>query len=353
MAPPSPKEIIEAALFAAGPYALSYSDSKQKWLILRHLLSLLQEFPGFEPSTGWYMQNDGTEVNLLRATGFIHVSDDSSSTPPVPLVIWLHENYPQRAPLVFVSIDPETPIHRHHPFVDNTSGEASSPYLITWKHPSCDLTGLLRNLVHLFSIDHPFSYTPTPAITTTTKKTKSLAHPSLVSHKEALDRLVGMLHYDMVALQASTCDEIENLSLLQEELKRRDSFTTAMIDEMDEERKRLKERADDWADEKDRLVNWLRVNDGRAIMGLDAGDVGVEDAFEMDEMSRARLETSAADLAIEDVLYKLDKALELEALSFDSYIKLVRSLAREQFFHKHKEMELNESTNHLQPLSRP
>ncbi|KAE8704032.1 Detected protein of unknown function [Hibiscus syriacus] len=251
-------------------------------------LSLLQEFPGFEPSTDRYMHNDGTQVHLLRATGFIHVSNDS--TPPVPLVIWLHENYPQRAPLVFVSIDPMTPIHRHHPFIDNTTGAASPPYLITWKYPSCNLTGLLRNLVHLFSIDHPFSYTPPMAATTT--KTKSLAHPSLVSHKEALDRLVGMLHYDMVALQPSMFEEIDKLSLLQEELKRRDLFSTSMINEMDEERKRLKERANDWADESDRLVNWLRLTNGGAIMRLDTG----EDAFEMDEMSRARPETSAADL---------------------------------------------------------
>ncbi|GMI98735.1 hypothetical protein like AT2G38830 [Hibiscus trionum] len=343
MAPPSPKEFIEAALFAAGPYALSYSDSKQKWLILRHLLSLLQEFPGFKLSTDIYTHNDGTEVNLLCATGFIHVANNSTS--PVPLVIWLHENYPQKPPLVFVSIDGTTPIHRHHPFVDNTSGATSPPYLITWRHPSCNLTDLLRNLVHLFSIDHPFSYAP--STTTTTTKTKCFAYPSLVSHKEALDRLVGMLHYDMVALQAGTFEEIEWLSLLQEELKRRDSFTTSMINEMDMERKSLKERAKDWAEETDRLVNWLRVNDGRAVMGLDTGDIGVEDVFEMDETSRERLETSAADLAIEDVLYKLDKALELEAVSFDSYIKQVRSLAREQFFHRHKEMDLDRSTNML------
>ncbi|KAK8654248.1 hypothetical protein V6N13_128219 [Hibiscus sabdariffa] len=345
MAPPSPKEFIEAALFATGPFALSYSDPKQKWLILRHLLSLLQEFPGFTPSTDRYMHDDGTEANLLCAIGFIHVS--SNSTPPVPLVIWLHENYPQKAPLVFVSIDPTTPIHRHHPFVDNTSGATSPPYLITWKYPSCNLTNLLRNLVHLFSIDHPFAYTPS----TETAKTKSFAHPSYVSHKEAIDRLAGMLHYDMVALRVSRFEEIEKLSLLQEELKRRDSLTTSMINEMEEERKRLKERARDWADETDRLANWLRVNDGRAIAALDTGEVGVEDAFEMDEMSRARLEASAADLAIDDVLYKLDKAIELEAVSFDSYIKQVRSLAREQFFHRHKVTQLNGSTNLITQLS--
>ncbi|XP_022727873.1 protein ELC-like [Durio zibethinus] len=330
MASPAPKEFIQAALFASSPYDLSYSDSKQKWIILRHLLSLLQEYPGFRPSTGRFTHNDGTEVNLLCASGCVHVSN---STPPIPLTIWLHENYPQKAPLVFVSLDPTTPIHRHHPFVD-ASGATSPPYVLTWKHPPCNLSDLLHNLVRLFSHDHPFSYLPST--------TSFFTDPSLVSRKEALDRLVGILHYDMVALRTSTFEEIEELSLLQEELKSRDRFTRSMISEMERERSNLRERSNNWAEETDRLVNWLRVNDRRPIMALDAGDVEIEDAFEIDEKSRMRLECTAADLAIEDVLYKLDKALEQEALSFDSYIKQVRSLAREQFFHRASEMKLND-----------
>ncbi|XVF21683.1 hypothetical protein REPUB_Repub12eG0111300 [Reevesia pubescens] len=322
MAPPSPQEFIEAALFASSPYALSYSESKQKWLILRHLLSLIQEYPGFRPSTGRFTHNDGTEVNLLCASGCVHVSN---STPPIPLIIWLHENYPHKAPLVFVLLDPITPIHRHHPFVDSTSGATSPPYILTWKYPPCNLSDLLRNLLHLFSHDHPFSYTPTTSFT----------HPPLVSPREALDRLVGMLYYDMVALQATMSEEIEELSLLQEELKRRDGFTTRMISEMEQERKKLKERSNNWAEDTDRLQNWLRVNDRRPIMALDARDVEIEDAFEIYG------NRSAADLAIEDVLYKLDKALEQEAVSFDSYMKQVRSLAREQFFHRASDMKLN------------
>ncbi|EOX94602.1 hypothetical protein QUC31_004611 [Theobroma cacao] len=328
MAPPSPKEFIETALFATNPYALSYSDSEQKWLILRHLLSLLQEYPSFRPSTGRFLHNDGNEVNLLCASGYVHVSN---STPSIPLTIWLHENYPHKAPLVFVSLDPMTRIHRHHPFVD-TSGATTPPYILTWKYPPCNLSDLLHNLVQLFSHDHPFSYSP---------PTSSFTHPSLVSRKEALDRLVGMLYYDMVALQASTVEEIEELSLLQDNLKKRDRFTTSMILEMEQEWKKLKERSNNWAEEADRLVNWLKVNDRRPLMALAAGDVEIEDAFEIDEKSRVKLDCSAADSAIEDVLYKLDKALELEAVSFDSYIKQVRSLAREQFFLRASEMKLN------------
>ncbi|OMP11722.1 hypothetical protein COLO4_03716 [Corchorus olitorius] len=327
---------METALFATSPYALSYSDSKQKWLILRHLLSLIQEYPSFRPSTDKFMHNDGTEVNLLCASGCVHVAA-TSAAPPIPLVIWIHENYPQKPPLVFVSLDPVNPIHRHHPFVD-TSGVTSPPYILTWKFPSCNLSGLLRNLVQLFSYDHPFSDSPPPS---PLPPCSSFSHPSLVSKKEALDRLVGMVYYDMVALQESTAEEIEELSLSQEKLKSRDVFITNMICEMQEERAKLKERAYNWAEEADRLVNWLKVNDGRPVMALDAGEVEIEDAFEMDEKSKLKLDCSATDLAIDDVLYKLDKALELEAVSFDSYLKQVRVLAREQFFLRAQELKLD------------
>ncbi|OMO78359.1 hypothetical protein CCACVL1_14434 [Corchorus capsularis] len=281
------------------------------------------------------MHNDGTEVNLLCASGCVHVAA-SASAPPIPLVIWVHENYPQNPPLVFVSLDPVNPIHRHHPFVD-TSGVTSPPYILTWKFPSCNLSGLLRNLVQLFSYDHPFSDSPPSP----PPPCSGFSHPSFVSKKEALDRLVGMVYYDMAALQESTAKEIEELSLSQEKLKSRDVFITNMISEMEEERAKLKERAYNWAEEADRLVNWLKVNDGRPGMALDAGEVEIEGAFEMDEKSNLRLDCSAADLAIDDVLYKLDKALELEAVSFDLYLKQVRILAREQFFLRARELKLD------------
>lgn len=328
MSIPSPEEFIVAALEASSPYALSYSNSKHKWVILRHLLSMLQEYPGFRPSTRRFMHNDGTEVNLLCASGYLHVSN---STTPIPLIIWLHENYPVQAPLVFVSLDPMTPIHRHHPFVD-TCGATFPPYLLTWKFPPCNLVGLLNNLALLFSHDHPFSYLPMMT---------GFSIPSLVSKKEALDRLVGMLYYDMVALLASTFEEIEELSLLQEELKRRDCITTTMISEMEQERKRLKDRLNNYAEEIDRLANWLRVTDPKPVMAMAAGNVETEDVFEIDEKSRWRLESLAADLAIEDVLHKLDNVLEQKAVSFDSYIKQVRRLAREQFLFRASEMKLN------------
>lgn len=79
----------------------------------------------------------------------------------------------------------------------------------------------------------------------------------------------------------------------------------------------------------DVLEGWLRVND----KGLT--NVNVDDVFEpADAPSRQLLECTASDLAIEDILYSLDKGAQDMVIPVDTYLKHVRVLSREQFFHR-------------------
>ncbi|KAJ9188064.1 hypothetical protein P3X46_003459 [Hevea brasiliensis] len=325
MAPASSIKFIDTALSCTSPYALSYPDPKQKWLIRKHLLSLIQDYPIFTPSTDTFTHNDGTSVNLLNATGNLRVS---RYTPPIPLTIWVHENYPYMPPLVFVLVNSMTPIHRDHPFVD-LSGSTSSPYLQTWLFPRCNLTNLVRKLVKIFTHDHPFIYNSPVA---------GFSHPSLVSRMEALDRLSGMLHYDMMAFLAKNEEEVENLSKLQEELIKRDTITRNMISSLEQERSSLKDNVTKLTDEADVVMNWLRVNDANSVA---VGRDEMEEAFEAaDEESKLKIECLSGDRAIEDLIYALDKAVEEGTVPFDAYIKQVRALAREQFYSRAMLVEL-------------
>ncbi|PSS06344.1 Protein ELC-like [Actinidia chinensis var. chinensis] len=302
-------QFIDAALFCTSPFALSYADPYQKWLIREHLLSLLQYFPSLNLSMDTFFHNDGTTVNILKATGDLQVS---RSTPKVHLTIWLHQNYPHIAPIVFVSPTSTCPIHRDHPFVDPNSGATTSPYLLSWLYPRSNLLDLVQNLVNLFSHNHPFAYN---------SAFSSLSHPS---KREALDRLSCMLHYDVAAIRAETEEEIEGLLALQFEMVKRVDIATSMMIGLEHEEKNLKRRAMDLTDEADVLMNWLGGE-----------EIEEEEAFEVvDKESSVMLDSLAADMSLEDLIYALDKAVERGVVDFDVYISQVRKLAREQFVHR-------------------
>ncbi|KAL2238815.1 protein ELC-like [Sesamum indicum] len=315
MSSPNPIHFVEDALFCAGPLALSYSDPDQKWVIREHLISLFQDFPSLRPSTGFFTHNDGTEVKLLYATGDLPVSRPS---PPVPVTIWVPELYPQAPPFVYVNVECVMhPIYDHHPFVDS-SGATVSSYLLNWQFSKCNLSDLVRSLIKLFSHNHPFHYSGPPSST----------HPSMVTKMEAVDRVACMIHYDMAAIRAKNGEEIERFSALQSELKKRAEIVEYMMLELQEEKKELKGRTRELYDESDRLVNWLKVH---------SAGFPIDDAFgagnRKSEMIR---ECLAGDLAVEDLMYALEKGIEEGVVSFEAYMKQVRVCAREQFLHRAK-----------------
>ena len=145
MVTPSSIQFIYSALSCTTSLALSYSDPEQKWIIQKHLTSLLQDYPTLNPSIDTFIHNDGTTVNLLNANGYFFVS---YSSPPIAITIWLHENYPYMAPIVFVTLNPISKIHPNHPFVDPFGATKSACLLVlTWQHPRGYLTDLVHNLV--------------------------------------------------------------------------------------------------------------------------------------------------------------------------------------------------------------
>ncbi|XP_021898072.1 protein ELC isoform X1 [Carica papaya] len=323
MAPSSPIKFIEKALIgsSSSSFTLSYSDPEQKWIIRRHLLSLLQNYPNFKVSADTFNHNDGTSVNLLNVRGFLKVSK-SNRTPPIPLTLWLHQNYPYMPPIAFISSpDPKTQIHANHPFVD-TSGAVTPPYLSTWEYPRCSLVDFVNKLVKIFACDHPFACSSTP----------SFSHHSLVSKSEALDRLIGMLHYDMLALKVEAEEEIEGLARLQVEMNKRVRVTKGMISELEKEGERLNEKVMKLGEDTDKIMKWVSDHERKSVE---------EDAFEADdESSKAVIDSLAADIAIDDLMYSLDKAVEDGVITFDLYMKQVRTLGREQFFQRIKHMKI-------------
>ncbi|KAI3884023.1 hypothetical protein MKX03_005298 [Papaver bracteatum] len=321
-------QISDAALRCDGPHSLSYKHDNLKWLIRQHFLSLLNNFPSLKPSIDTFTYDEGTTVKLLVATGCFPVS------PNIHLAIWIHESYPFVAPFVLLSSASTSQTSHAHPFV-SPLGEVFIPYLHLWNYPQSNLLDLARSLVHIFTYQHPFA-PPEP-------HRPKFIDTSLVSKMEALNFLYIALHRDIIASTDKANDDIDSLSSLQAELVRREEILNIELGESRYERLCLKETVRDLAFEADVLMNWLKVKDHRNSQNNIAKD-SIEDAFEAaDEVSSQILNLSSEDKAIEDLLYVLETALQQGVVPFDKYLKQVRTLSREQYFHRAKIVKLRGS----------
>ncbi|XAR68467.1 hypothetical protein NMG60_11003587 [Bertholletia excelsa] len=369
-------QFLSSVLSQRGPSALPYSEDV-KWLIRQHLLSLTDAYPSLQPKTASYTHNDGRVVNLLQAEGTVPMVFQGV-TYNIPIVIWLMESYPRHPPLVYVNPTRDMIIKRPHPFV-NPSGLVSTPYLQNWIYPSSNLLDLARDLSLYFGRDPPLysqrrpspnpnpnvSPSPSPNFTPSPSSnfTPGMARPAIpprsypqspygsgnserihpqrlsgtddpteVFKRNAMNKLVESLHSDIGSLRKTKEAEMEGMFSAQAVLRQRSDVLAKGFKEMQDEKEALEQQLQMVLMNTDVLEGWLRDNEGKMVNSI---NVEVDDAFEpCDALSKQMLECTASDLAIEDVIYSLDKAVQEGSISFDLYLRNVRLLSREQFFHR-------------------
>ncbi|XP_010534320.1 PREDICTED: protein ELC-like [Tarenaya hassleriana] len=384
--PPNPQQIqqfLSSVLSQRGPSALPYAEST-KWLIRQHLLNLVSSYPSLEPKTATFTHNDGRSVNLLQADGTVPMPFQGV-TYNIPVVIWLLESYPRHPPCVYVNPTRDMIIKRPHSHV-TPSGLASVPYLQNWVYPSSNLVDLVSELSAVFARDPPLysqrrpqpPSSPSPAYSSSSigsgygsssatphtrppvdqpplrpfppspygggGRVQHLHHqhhpPSQqqtddaaeVYKKNAINKIVEMVHGDLAAMRRAKEGEAEGLLSLQASLKRREEEINKGFKEMIDEKEGLEQQLQVISMNTDILDSWVRENEGKT---KNLGDLDVDNAFEcVDTLSKQMLECTALDLAIEDTVYSLDKALQDGAVPFDQYLRNVRLLSREQFFHR-------------------
>ncbi|GMH19012.1 hypothetical protein Nepgr_020853 [Nepenthes gracilis] len=378
---PQTLQILSNLLSQRGPSALPYSEDV-KWLIRQHLLSLTDTFPSLQPKTAMFTHNDGRSVNLLQAEGTVPMPYQSV-TYNIPVIIWLMELYPRHPPCVYVNPTRDMIIKRPHPHV-NPSGFVSIPYLQNWIYPSSNLVDLARNLSHYFALDPPLysrrltsnsnlnvnpngnsvvspntinpsfsgsvnspstarpsipprSYPQSPymgsgRIMPPSSQRVATEDPGEVYRRNAINKLVEAIHGDISALKKTREGEVDGLFNAQAVLRQREEQLDKGLKEMQEEKERLEQKLQVVLMNADVLEGWLRENESKMAK---LGKVDVDEVFEpYDPLSKQMLESTAADLAIEDVVYSLDKAVQEGVIPFDQYLKNVRLLSREQFFHR-------------------
>ncbi|XXG67098.1 hypothetical protein AAC387_Pa06g0517 [Persea americana] len=364
------QQFLSNVLSQRGPSALPYAEDV-KWLIRQHLVAVIEEYPSLHAKTAVFTHNDGRTVNLLQAEGTIPMVY-LQVLYNIPVVIWLMETYPRHPPCMYVAPTRDMVIKRGHPHV-NPSGLVSVPYLHSWVFPSSNLVELVRTLSHFFGRDPPL-YTkqhrssPTPSSdpnpSSNSNPTDSISSftrpsfpprvyspysssgrlppsphrpptddPSDVFKRNAINKLVENVHADVGTLRKSREAEMEDLFTAQAALRQREEQISKGLREMQDEKEALEQQLQIVLMNSDVLDAWMRENEEK---GPRKGNIiEIEEVFEpCDILSKQMLECAAADLAIEDVIYSLDKAVQEGSFPFDLYLKNIRLLSREQFFHR-------------------
>lgn len=153
--------------------------------------------------------------------------------------------------------------------------------------------------------------------------------------KNAVNKLVEVAHTDLTTMRKAREGEMDALFNAQAVLRHRSEDLNKGLREMIDEKEALEQQLQMVLMNGDILESWLRENEAKIAKGLGGDVIDVDDAFECtDALSKQMLECSAADLAIEDVVYSLDKAVQEGAIPFDQYLRSVRQLSREQFFYR-------------------
>ncbi|CAN6279482.1 unnamed protein product [Urochloa humidicola] len=359
------QQFLNTALSQRGPSALPYAEDV-KWLIRNHLVALADAFPSLHPKAALFTHNDGRAAHLLQADGTIPIHHAGASYN-LPAVIWLPEPYPRSPPLVFLSPTRDMVIKPHHPLVDRSGLVANTPYLRSWVFPSSNLVDLVRSLSHLFGLDPPlFTRNPPPptaapppanpmpqpqpprvAPSHSQSPSPSYRHggfpaspqlaprppptedPAEVFKRNAVAKLVDMAYADAAAVRTAREAEVDALFAVQAELRHRGDVVTQGVRKMGEEKEALERHLQDVMMATDVMEAWVMDNNRRG------NTQATEDAVEpADVLSRQMIECTAADLALEDTIYALDKAIQEGSVPFDGYLRSVRALSREQFFHR-------------------
>ncbi|KAF8643402.1 hypothetical protein HU200_066886 [Digitaria exilis] len=316
-----------------------YEHPDLRWLVRQHVLGVLQEFPTLSPSVDTYTTDDGASAALLNVRGLLAVVSPSSSPSPaeVLLTVWLPREYPYLPPLVFAfPSSPSASLVPDHPFVDHRTGRVhhrSLPYLHDWAVPSSTLAGLVRSLAAALRMCHPITMAPSFSLAgtaATARVTRPVEEERRRMRAVLFDELASRLGRDAAAFRSGVDEDIHAMASLQAVLRERGHAMGAAVRELEEERMRLERAVTASLAHRGKLLAWLNKT-SRAPEPDDAGAALVPHAAAGD--ASRWLESKAAELAVDDAIDALGHAMENGELGFEEYIRRVKILAREQFFH--------------------
>ena len=179
-----------------------------------------------------------------------------------------------------------------------------------------------------------------PPSSSTSSVSSSLSSPSLTPSPEPLSPLTVARHRLLSALtrraqellrshHSDASQDMDRSLAQQEQIRARRAALGAELQTMEAETRQLEEAREAMRGKRREVEQWLSANEAGA--GAKTVD---ELVWCRDTWSRQLMEAVSLDVALDDSMTALDRALSEGVVDVEKFVKLMRGLSRQQYFHK-------------------
>ncbi|KAF0303824.1 Tsg101 [Amphibalanus amphitrite] len=346
------------------------------------VMNALRHYRGLQAKLSPFVFDDGTRQELCCLEGTIPVQY-KGSTYNIPLCIWLMQQHPLVAPLVFVkpTADMQIKVSKHVDY----NGKVYLPYLSDWSQASSDLLGLIQVLVIIFSEappvfarprnarpypaytgqqgypgsepSYPYPTQPTmpypvqppaqPAYPTPyppypgAANTPYPAYPSPSQPQPSADgsATIGEEHIRASLLSAvqdkvrrrvrelssQVQAELDVLSGTERDLQQGKTKLDETVQKLEQEQTALDERLGLLREKNAEMDAAIARMEGEEQMDIDEAVITTAPLY------KQLLQTFAEENATQDAIYHLGESLGQHGIDLDVFLKQVRTLSRRQF----------------------
>lgn len=322
---------------------------------------LLGQTDALRPDVADFVTNDGQTHKLLRLAGVVPIVFNRNAYN-IPVTIWIPEVYPRAPPTCFVTPTKDMRIKPQHRHVD-AQGMIYLPYLSSWNASSSSLIHLVTVLASVFGEEPPVFAAPPPSHPQAASLPVRVAQPPapavpsglrpnqpVVEEKkrvpddprarrkeELLNQVNEKLRTLMTSTQKEAAEQTQALQQQQEELKKRRQELLDKEKEIKTAEANLTRSVAEVQEKTVAAQQWLDLNDKKEEVPVD------ELVAPKDTWSKQLLDSTARDMATDDCIYLLDMALSDSRISAEHYLKHLRKLARDQFFHRALSLKIHDA----------
>lgn len=286
---------------------LNNTNIRKKNLVKAELDELLQTFDDFKEDVKKMVGSDGIEQNMLTITGTISINK-------VPVQVRLSNKHPKEMPIVYVLNDDEQMQIGNSLLVDST-GRVNISKLVD--DEKVELVMLINLLAFRFNDENPLVVRQHED----TSLPDELIKQSLVTavHEKIKSRFNyfrGELTKDLKRLEDIETHILQNGEWLSDLLN---NIQLTMAD--------LEKTKSELDASKLKISNELKK-----LARLSNADTLHHIVINTNHVHRQIVDLYAEELAIGDFIFYLNQGLAHRTVSLDDFLKLVRKLARRQFF---------------------